>query len=163
MLKRYIWLFVATVFFAFQVLASSASAAQVDEATRTVKLNDQGETIVLTPQQVKSGQRLFQQACAQCHAGGVTKTNPNVDLRTETLALATPSRDNIEGLVDYMKNPTTYDGEESISELHPSVKSADVYPIMRNLTEDDMEAIAGHVLFQPKVIGDRWGAGKIGY
>ncbi|HEY9845101.1 MAG TPA: photosystem II cytochrome c-550 [Candidatus Caenarcaniphilales bacterium] len=163
MLKRYIWLMVATVFFVFQMLAGSATAARINEATRTVKLNEQGDTVVLTPQQVEDGQRLFNFACAQCHAGGVTKTNPNIDLKPETLALATPPRDSIEGLVDYMKNPTTYDGEESIAELHPSLKSADVYPKMRNLTEDDLVAIAGHTLFQPKVVGDRWGAGKTGF
>lgn len=163
MLKRYIWLTVATVFFAFQVFVGSASAARVDEATRTVKLSEQGDTVVLTPQQVKSGQRLFAFACAQCHVGGVTKTNPNVDLQPATLARATPARDNIEGLVDYMKNPTTYDGEESIAEVHPSLRSADVYPKMRNLTDDDLVAIAGHVLFEANVLGDRWGAGKTGF
>jgi photosystem II cytochrome c550 len=26
-----------------------------------------------------------------------------------------------------MKNPTTYDGEEEIAEIHPSIKSADIY------------------------------------
>lgn len=163
MLKRYIWLAVATVCFAFQVFVGSAAAAQVDEATRTVKLNQQGDTVVLTPQQVKTGQRKFNYACAQCHVGGVTKTNPNLDLSAKTLALATPPRDNVEGLVDYMENPTTYDGEESIAEVHPSIRSADVYPKMRNLTEDDLVAIAGHVLFQPNILGDRWGAGKTGY
>ena len=47
------------------------------------------------------------------------KTNPNVGLDTEGLTLATPTRNCIAGLVDYMKNPTTYDGFESIAEVHP--------------------------------------------
>lgn len=84
-------------------------------------------------------------------------------LEPEALALATPNRNNIEGLVDYMKNPTTYDGEEEISELHPSIKSADIFTEMRNLTEDDLVAIAGHILLQPKIVGDKWGGGKIYY
>jgi len=163
MLKRYIWLVIAAVFFTFQVLIGSASAAVVDEATRTVKLNEQGDTIVLTPQEVKQGQRLFNNVCAQCHKGGVTTTNPDINLKPETLARATPPRDNVEGLVDYMQNPTTYDGEESIAEVHPSLRSADIYPEMRNLTEDDLVAIAGHILFQSKILGDRWGAGKVGF
>jgi photosystem II cytochrome c550 len=161
MLKRCIWLVVATVFFTVQVWVGSATAAELDAATRTVNLNAQGDTITLTRQQVADGQRLFNNACAICHVGGVTKTNPSLDLAPETLALATPQRDNIAGLVDYMKDPTTYDGEESIAELHPSLKSADIFPVMRNLTDEDLKVIAGHILLQPKILGTRWGGGKI--
>jgi photosystem II cytochrome c550 len=163
MLKRYIWLVMATVFFAFQAWSGNAIAAQLDAATRTVELNAQGDTITLTRRQVEDGQRLFNYACATCHVGGVTKTNPSLDLAPDTLALATPARNNIAGLVDYMKDPTTYDGEESIAELHPSLKSADIFPFMRNLTESDLKAIAGHILVQPKVLEGQWGGGKIYY
>ncbi|QOV21375.1 photosystem II cytochrome c-550 [Anabaenopsis elenkinii] len=163
MFKRLIGVVVATILLTFQLVVGGATALELDEAIRTVKLNDQGDQVVLSLKQVKEGKRLFQYACAQCHAGGVTKTNQNVGLEPEALALATPKRDNIEGLVDYMKNPTTYDGEEEISELHPSIKSADIFTEMRNLTEDDLVAIAGHILLQPKVVGDKWGGGKIYY
>ncbi len=163
MLKRYIWLVMATVFFAFQALSGNAIAAQLDAATRTVQLNAQGDTVTLTRQQVEDGQRLFNYACATCHVGGVTKTNPSLDLAPKTLALATPPRDNVSGLVDYMKDPTTYDGEESIAELHPSLKSADIFPFMRNLTDDELKAIAGHILVQPKILEGQWGGGKIYY
>ncbi|MBW4518212.1 MAG: cytochrome c-550 [Scytolyngbya sp. HA4215-MV1] len=163
MLKKYIWLAVVTVFFVFQMAVGSATAAELDEATRTVPLNDKGETTVLSLQQVKEGKRLFRYACAQCHIGGVTKTDPNVGLEPEALALATPPRNNIDALLDYIKNPTTYDGFESIVERHPSTQSADTFPVMRNLTEDDLVAIAGHILLQPKVVGDKWGGGKIYY
>jgi photosystem II cytochrome c550 len=162
MFKRLIGVVAAAVLL-IQLFAGSATALELDEATRTVKLNDQGDTVVLSLKQVKEGKRLFQYACAQCHVGGVTKTNQNVGLEPEALALATPRRDNIEGLVDYMKNPTTYDGEEEISELHPSTKSADIFTEMRNLTDEDLVAIAGHILLQPKVVGTRWGGGKIYY
>jgi photosystem II cytochrome c550 len=163
MLKRYIWLVMATVFFAFQALSGNAIAAQLDAATRTVQLNAQGDTVTLTRQQAEDGQRLFNYACATCHLGGVTKTNPSLDLAPETLALANPPRNNIAGLVDYMKDPTTYDGEESIAELHPSLKSADIFPVMRNLTDDELKAIAGHILVQPKVLEGQWGGGKVYY
>ena len=163
MFKRLIGVVVATILLTFQLVVGGATALELDEAIRTVKLNDQGDQVVLSLKQVKEGKRLFQYACAQCHAGGVTKTNQNVGLEPEALALATPKRDNIEGLVDYMKNPTTYDGEEEISELHPSLKSADIFTEMRNLTEDDLVAIAGHILLQPKIVGDKWGGGKIYY
>merc|ERR1712023_489330 len=54
-------------------------------------------------------------------------------------------------------------GLESIAEIHPSIKSADIFPKMRSLTEDDLEAIAGHILMQPKIVSEKWGGGKIYY
>ena len=160
MLKRYIWLAVAAVFFTFQLFASSAFAIELDEASRTVKLNEAGDTVVLTLQQAKQGRRIFSNVCSQCHMGGVTKTDFNVGLSTEDLAGAYPPRDNLEALVEYIKHPMTYDGEISIAELHPSIESADIFPEMRNLTEDDLTALAGHILSQPNILGDAWGGGK---
>ncbi|NJR65973.1 MAG: cytochrome c-550 [Leptolyngbyaceae cyanobacterium CRU_2_3] len=162
MFKKYIWLIAITLIFAFQSFVGGAIAAELDAATRTVQLSDRN-TVVLSPKQVVQGKRMFNYACGQCHVGGVTKTDPNIGLDPETLALATPARNNIDALVDYMKNPTTYDGLTSIAELHPSTQSADIFPKMRNLTEDDLVAIAGHILLQPKVVGQKWGGGKIYY
>jgi photosystem II cytochrome c550 len=144
------------------ISSSNSWAITLDEATRTVQLNTT-KSITLTPEQVKRGKRLFINTCSICHTGGITKTNPNVGLDTEALSLATPQRNTIEGLVDYMKNPTTFDGLESIAEIHPSVKSADIFPRMRALTEDDLVAIAGHILVQPKIVAEKWGGGKIYY
>ena len=62
-----------------------------------------------------------------------------------------------------MKNPTTYDGLESIAEIHPSTKSADIYPRMRSLTDDDLFTIGGHIMLQPKIVTEKWGGGKIYY
>lgn len=149
-------------FLALLVLSSPSWAIELDEAVRTVPLNST-KTVVLTPEQVKRGKRLFNNTCGTCHTGGVTKTNPNVGLDTEALSLATPTRNTIEGLVDYLKNPTTYDGLESIAEIHPSIRSADIFPKMRTLTEDDLFAIAGHILSQPKIVAEKWGGGKIYY
>jgi photosystem II cytochrome c550 len=163
MFKRLIGVVVATILLTLQMVVGTATAMQLDEAIRTVPLNDQGDTVVLSLKQVKEGKRLFNFACAQCHAGGVTKTNQNVGLDPEALTGALPKRNNIVGLVDYLKNPTTYDGETEISEIHPSIKSADIFPTMRNLTEDDLVAISGHILLQPKVVGAKWGGGKIYY
>nr|YP_010185258.1 photosystem II cytochrome c550 [Ishige okamurae]QVJ99602.1 photosystem II cytochrome c550 [Ishige okamurae]WAM64034.1 Photosystem II cytochrome c550 [Ishige okamurae] len=145
------------------LLVSAAFAIELDEATRTISVDSTGKTTILTPEQVKRGKRLFNSSCGQCHVGGVTKTNPNLGLDPEALSLATPARDNITGLVDYMKNPTTYDGLESIAEIHPSIKSADIFPRMRSLSEDDLVAIAGHILLQPKIVSEKWGGGKIYY
>lgn len=163
MLKKRIWLAIVAIFFTWQIFGGSAIAAELDAATRTVKFNEAGDTVVLTPRQVSEGKRLFNYACGQCHVGGITKTDPNVGLDPEALSLATPPRDNIEALVDYLHNPMTYDGLESIAELHPSTQSTDIFPKMRNLTEDNLTDIAGHILLQPKVVGAKWGGGKIYY
>ncbi|MEA5550435.1 photosystem II cytochrome c-550 [Anabaena cylindrica UHCC 0172] len=163
MFRRLIGVVVITVLLTFQMLVGSATAVEVNKATRTVPLNEQGDTVVISVKELAKGKRLFNDTCAQCHAGGVTKTNQNVGLEPQALAGATPKRDNIAGLVDYMQNPTTYDGEEEISEIHPSIKSADIFTEMRNLTDDDLTAIAGHILIQPKVVGTKWGGGKIYY
>lgn len=138
----------------FQMLAGSAIAAELDEATRTVPLNDHGGKIVLSAKEIKEGKRLFNFACAQCHAGGMTKTRPDVGLGTAALSGATPNRNSIERIVDYLKNPTDYEGLVSINELHPSTSSADIFTTMRNLSDGDLKAIAGHILLQPKL--GRW-------
>nr|YP_009541947.1 photosystem II cytochrome c550 [Neogoniolithon spectabile]AYR06156.1 photosystem II cytochrome c550 [Neogoniolithon spectabile] len=153
------------LFFSFLLFLPSRNilALELDESTRTVQLAQDGQMIVLTPEQVKRGKRLFNNTCAQCHNGGITKTNPNIGLDPESLGLATPSRDHVNGLIDYMKNPTSYDGETYISELHPSIKSAEIFPKMRNLTDEDLFAIAGHILIQPKIASEKWGGGKIYY
>ncbi|MCY7407372.1 MAG: cytochrome c-550 [Alkalinema sp. CAN_BIN05] len=162
MLKRLFGIAIAAIVFLFQVVPA-AQAAQMDVATRTVPFNPEGATLTLSLKQVSEGKRLFQYACAQCHAGGVTKTDPNVGLDPEALDLATPPRNTVASLIDYMKNPTSYDGVLEISEMHPSLKSKDTFPEMRNLTEEDLTVIAGHVLMMPKVVGNRWGGGKIFY
>lgn len=139
----------------------TAFAVDLDEAIRTIPIDGKGKTATLSLEEVKRGKRLFNASCGQCHIGGITKTNPNVGLEPEALSLATPARDNVSALIDYMKNPTSYDGLESIAEIHPSIKSADIYPKMRSLSEEDLYAIAGHILLQPRIISEKWGGGKI--
>jgi photosystem II cytochrome c550 len=163
MIKKYSQLFSLVFFFIFSAFVATASAIDLDDATRTVVADSSGKTVVLTPEQVKRGKRLFNATCGACHVGGITKTNPNIGLDSEALSLATPRRDSIASLVDFMKNPTTYDGLESIAEVHPSIKSADIYPRMRSLTDEDLTAIAGHILLQPKVLNEKWGGGKTYY
>ena len=123
MIKTFSFLFSLT--FVSFFLPNVTNAIELDEATRTVTFSNSGaeETITLTPEQVKRGKRLFNNACGTCHVGGLTKTNPNVGLDTESLSLATPPRDNITSLVGYFKDPMTYDGLDSIAEVHPSIKS----------------------------------------
>ena len=163
MFRKYSKLFSILFFTTFSVSVTTASAIDLDEATRTIVKDASGNTIVLSPEQVKRGKRLFNNACGTCHVGGVTKTNPNVGLDVESLSLATPARDNVTNLVAYFKDPMSYDGTDSISEIHPSIKSADIFPKMRSLTDEDLFAVAGHILIQPKVVNEKWGGGKIYY
>ena len=163
MFKKYTQILLFLIITSFTGFATVATAIDLDEATRTVVADSSGKTIVLTPEQVKRGKRLFNSTCGACHVGGITKTNPNVGLDPEALSLATPRRDNISALVEYLKNPTTYDGLESIAEVHPSIKSADIYPRMRSLTDEDLYSIAGHIMLSPKIVTEKWGGGKIYY
>jgi photosystem II cytochrome c550 len=160
MLKRCIWLVAVALFFVSHLVMGDAVAAELDEAIRTIPLNAEGDTFVLSLEQIARGRRQFNYACGTCHVGGITKTNPTVGLDPDSLAGALPPRDNLDALVAYLKEPTTYDGLTDISQVHPSKKSADIFPKMRSLTEEDLEAISGYILLQPRVIGDMWGTGK---
>jgi photosystem II cytochrome c550 len=160
MFKRLILGMIAAVFLVLQFQVGNASALEINPEYRTVKANEQGDTIVLTNQQWKRGEKLFYDTCSQCHNSGRTKTNPNVTLGGPDLAGAEPARDNIAGLVAYLKDPTTYDGEEFIYELHPNTSRLDLYPEMRNYNEDDLEAVSGYILSMQK-IKDSWGKGKV--
>lgn len=162
MKKKMILLFFSLMF-VFQLFFTPAFAIELNESLRTVPLDESGKTVVLTLEDVKRGKRLFNKSCAQCHNGGITKTNPNIGLELESLSLAVPARDNVLSLIDYMKNPKSYDGATSIAELHPSIKSAEIFPKMRDLTDKDLFAIAGHILIQPKIEPEKWGGGKIYY
>ncbi|CAE7938790.1 psbV, partial [Symbiodinium sp. KB8] len=73
----------------------------------------------------------------------------NVGLAIEELSGAQPNRASVEGkelriapgLVDYLNNPTTYDGAvlsvclKDISEVHPSIKGGDIWPKMRSMKQ----------------------------
>ena len=162
-MKKNILLLFLSLIFLFKFLITPSFGIELTESLRTVPLDESGQTVILTSEQVKRGKRLFNNTCAQCHNGGITKTNPNIGLELESLSLAVPSRDNMSSLIDYMRYPTSYDGQVSIAELHPSISSAEIFPKMRDLTDKDLFAIAGHILIQPKIQSEKWGGGKIYY
>ncbi|NMF58474.1 photosystem II cytochrome c-550 [Pseudanabaena yagii] len=159
---KYLAAAIAFVMIAFQLFTPSVNAADIPIELRTVPLNE-NTNIVLTQKDIAKGKKLFQNACANCHLGGATFTNPNVNLSPESLAGAYPTRNNVLGLVDFMKKPTTYDGVTEIYDVHPSLKSTDIFPTMRGLTDNDLKLIAGYILYEPKVKGIGWGGGKIYY
>ncbi|WP_017306247.1 photosystem II cytochrome c-550 [Spirulina subsalsa] len=158
---KFLWIAAITLILGFQVAVQSAMAVNISESNRTVKLNEAGETVTITNQQFELGKREFNNTCSQCHMSGRTKTNPNVTLGLGDLEGAFPTRDNLLAIVDYTKNPTTYDGETDISDLHPSTSRLDLWPEMRNLTQEDLENLAGYILAEINIRGDRWGAGKV--
>ncbi len=162
MIKKNIFLGVFVCFSLFLV-PIQLMAIELDDITRTVQLDDFGKKTTLTKDQAKRGKRLFNSSCAQCHNGGITKTNPNIGLDPDSLSLANPPRDNVLSLIEYMKEPKSYDGNTSISDSHPSIKSAETYPKMRNLTDEDLTSIAGYILMQPTIASEKWGGGKIYY
>ncbi len=156
MIKRFVWVAIATVLFLFQFQVNSANALELTEDTRTIPLNEAGETVVLSSQEVIQGEKVFNANCTKCHLQGKTKTNNNVSLGLEDLSKAEPPRDNLLALVDYLKYPTSYDGEDDYTELHPNVTRPDIWPELRNLTEDDVYDVAGYMLVAPK-LDERWG------
>jgi photosystem II cytochrome c550 len=132
--------------------------AASDVATRTVPLSET-EVVTLSQKELVQGKKLFSAVCAQCHVGGASYTNPDVGLKLEELSLATPRRDNILAIVDYVKNPTTYDGTESLLEYHPNTQLTSDFPKFRNLTDEDLKLIAGYILVQANHLPG-WGGSK---
>lgn len=130
---------------------------------RTVKLNENGETAVVTISELQKGKKLFINTCSGCHTGGITKTNPNVGLAISTLENATPPRDNIFNLINYVKNPTSYDGQDSLLEVHPNLSLSWLYPSISKATDKDLYDIAGYILVEGQVLGEKWGGGKVYY
>ena len=141
MLKKYSQIVSILFVGVFGFFVTNASAIDLDEATRTVVQDGNGKTTVLTPEQVKRGKRLFGASCGSCHTGGITKTNPNIGLDPEGLSLATPNRNSVAGLVDYLKNPTTFDGLESNSSIFSKllinvgdISRSNIFPASSNLS-----------------------------
>lgn len=77
-----------------------------------VTMNDQGETRLFSAQEMIAGKKLFEQHCASCHVGGSTLPNPPVSLALDALRQATPPRDTVNQLIQFMRHPMTYDNSE---------------------------------------------------
>jgi len=63
MLKKYSQIVSILFVGIFGLFVTTASAIDLDEATRTVIQDNTGKTTVLTPEQVKRGKRLFNATC----------------------------------------------------------------------------------------------------
>jgi photosystem II cytochrome c550 len=105
-------------------IVSQASVAQAEaldayvlrylDAKEPIELAvDQAEnTRLFSPTQLSEGKRLFEENCTNCHVGGATLPDPTLSLALTALQGATPPRDTINALVDFMRQPKTYDGSE---------------------------------------------------
>ena len=156
MVKRLILTAIAAVFFFLQFPIHNATALELNEKTRTIPLAEDGQETTLSDQQLANGNRLFIRECTQCHLQGKTKTNNNVSLGLEDLAGAEPRRDNLLAIVDYLKQPTSYDGEDDYTEFHVNVNRRDIYPELRDFSEEDLYVVSGYVLVAPK-LDSYWG------
>ena len=173
MLKRLLLVAVVSLLFIFQA-TGSAWAIEMDESLRTVvysaeydffgdPIPDSIEYITLTNEEYTYGEREFVKNCGVCHKAGTTKPNPNVTLSLKDLQQAYPPRDNVVAIVDYLNYPMGYDGEEDLflEVYHPNTSRPDIFPSMRNYTDDDLQNIAGYILVQPELRGILWGGGKV--
>lgn len=101
-------------------MVSSPAHAAVDNYIKrylakepiSLAVDRQGQTAQFSPEDLSEGKVLFEQHCLNCHVGGATLPDPTVSLSLNTLAGATPPRDNINGLVAFLREPMTYDGSE---------------------------------------------------
>jgi len=65
---------------------------------------------------VKDVKNRFQSACSNCHVGGATLSAPNISLSLKDLRGSTPPRDTLQALMEYQRDPRSYDGSDSIYE-----------------------------------------------
>jgi photosystem II cytochrome c550 len=77
-----------------------------------LEADGKGETRSFSPEEISQGKQLFSGSCLGCHVGGSTLPDPLVSLSLEKLKGANPSRDNINSLVAYLRQPMSYDGTE---------------------------------------------------
>lgn len=100
---------------------SSPAHAAVDNYVRrylnvaepvSFAVDGKGDTKQFSGEDLSVGKALFETNCINCHVGGATLPDPTVSLALDTLAGATPPRDTINGIVDFLREPMTYDGSE---------------------------------------------------
>lgn len=139
-------------------VAQFPAHAEDNDDYRTVSYDGTTEK-VFTRAELNEGRRLFNRTCGQCHLAGQTYTNPDVSLSLDALTYATPPRDNVVAIVDYLNNPVTYDGFDSLLEYHPNTTLTREFPKMKFIDNRDMELMAAHILNQAMVIPG-WGGSK---
>ncbi|MFM6188582.1 MAG: photosystem II cytochrome PsbV2 [Planktothrix sp.] len=77
-----------------------------------IPVDQKGNTRKFSGEDLTEGKTLFEKNCVNCHVGGLTLQDPTVSLSLEALKGATPSRDHLNNLVAYFRNPVSYDGTD---------------------------------------------------
>ncbi len=102
-------------------MVSSPAQAAVDNYVRryldvqepiALDIDGKGQTKLFSGEDLSVGKELFEAHCINCHVGGATLPDPTVSLALDTLAGATPPRNNIDGIVNFLREPMTYDGSD---------------------------------------------------
>jgi len=97
-------------------------------------LDAAGHTLTFTPEQLTDGKNRFQSACLNCHVGGATLPAPNISLSLKDLRGATPPRDTLQALMEYQRDPRSYDGSDSSYGCRPVPPSWMDDEALRNLS-----------------------------
>jgi photosystem II cytochrome c550 len=118
---RTVFFSVITVLVVITMGVDTAEAANVDpyvprflkvKESIDLPLNTSGETKSFSGEAITKGLRLFKANCINCHVGGNTLPDPEISLSLAALNAGKPRRDTIEGLVQFFRQPLTYDGSD---------------------------------------------------
>ncbi|MBD2356376.1 photosystem II cytochrome PsbV2 [Tolypothrix sp. FACHB-123] len=118
---RYLFFVLLVVLLVYHSSTLPAQAANIDpyigrylHVTEPIALDIDGEgnTRLFSPTELSAGKKLFETNCINCHVGGATLPDPQVSLALKTLQAANPPRDRINALVNFMRQPMTYDGSQ---------------------------------------------------
>ncbi|BAY26993.1 cytochrome c550 [Calothrix sp. NIES-2100] len=118
---RYLFGVLVIVLLVYHSSTLPAFAANIDPYIRrylhvtepiSLNLDGQGNTRLFTPLELSAGKQMFETNCINCHVGGATLPDPQVSLALKTLQGANPPRDRINALVNFMRQPMTYDGSQ---------------------------------------------------
>jgi photosystem II cytochrome c550 len=106
--------------------------------------------------EIRKGKALFKANCGRCHVAGQTYGtygSTDVNLSLKGLQGALPKRDSVASLIDYVKNPTSYDGKTKLLETGE-------HPAFTNLDDESLRLISSHIIQEATAPGSLWGKGK---
>ncbi len=113
---------------------------------------DTDAMLTVEPSQLEHGKALFQEACINCHVGGVTLPDPSVSLSLEDLQGAEPPRNTVLALMEFQRDPLNYDSTA------PSFGCRRVTPAW--LKDDDLQDLAAFILRAAEV-APGWGTAQL--
>jgi photosystem II cytochrome c550 len=133
--------------------AIDAYVARYLKVTDTVDLpqDTEGHRQTFSAADLSAGKQLFETNCLSCHVGGITLLEPDVSLSLADLQAASPRRDSIAGLVNFFRQPLTYDGRDNAISCREIPESW--------LPNSEVEKLAAFMLRSAE-IAPGWGTAK---